>query len=233
MPPRSDPIFDAHVGSLRNQELGAELLVGGLNVAGDVHSVSNGGDCPLVFRRTQGADNGLAMVNTDPHPEALAIELLEIRLELLHGLKHVQPGLYGKERGLFGALQAEQRHQPVAHRARDTALLAPNGELHLVVIAVQHVDHVIRQQVLGEGGEAANVGEEDGELALLTHGTPGGLMAHLVCELGVDRVEHQSSQFHVAGDGRLARKADLRGEVQAFGDCPFFRGAGRAAVQAL
>ena len=62
---------------------------------------------------------------------------------------------------------AEERHDAVAHVARHHAGMALDGGGDVVQLALQHVDDVVGQERLGEGGEAADVGEEDGDRELL------------------------------------------------------------------
>ena len=103
---------------------------------------------------------------------------------------------------------------------------------------LQHVDHVVRQERLGEPGEAADVGEEHGDVLLLADRLRSGAVpghaaedrgrdtpdvaAHEarpdVGELDVVIVEHKTPDRQIGRDPGLAREAELGTEAEAFGD---------------
>ena len=64
------------------------------------------------------------------------------------------------------AVEAEDRHHAVA----DELVEPPAGRLHRLAggaeIAVEQEHDVVRQLALGDRGEAADVGEQDGDVAL-------------------------------------------------------------------
>jgi len=73
------------------------------------------------------------------------------------------------------------------------------------------VDDVVREVALGEGREVADVGEQDRQLAILARRLRGAVLG----DLQVLLVDDQAAQLDVAGDGRLAREADV--VVEALG----------------
>ncbi len=68
--------------------------------------------------------------------------------------------------GLDAAVEAEKRHHAVADELVDAAAGLLHRVAHLGEIPVEQEHHVIGQLALGELGEGAEIGEEDGDLAL-------------------------------------------------------------------
>src|SRR4029077_10610773 len=96
------------------------------------------------------------------------IELVTQRaVQLTQPLGH-QPG--GVERrtasGSGIALDPEQRHDTVADEFVDTSPRRFDGVSHRREIAVEDEYHVIGKATLGETGEPADIGEQNGDFAL-------------------------------------------------------------------
>src|SRR5579883_2012772 len=64
------------------------------------------------------------------------------------------------------AIEAEERHDAVADELVDMAARFLDGMAHLAEIAVEEEHHVVGKLALGEAGEGAEIGEENGDLAL-------------------------------------------------------------------
>src|SRR5262249_16744171 len=62
---------------------------------------------------------------------------------------------------------AEERQDAVADELRDVALLGADDGAHALEVAVEHADEQLGVELLGEGREALQIGEEDGHVFLL------------------------------------------------------------------
>ena len=60
---------------------------------------------------------------------------------------------------------AEHGHDPVAHVGDQRAAVVHDRVAHLREVVVEHLDHLVRRQRLGEAGEAAQVAEQHRALA--------------------------------------------------------------------
>ena len=67
---------------------------------------------------------------------------------------------------VLGDRRSEHGHDPVAHVGDERAPVVEDRVAHLAQVVVEHFDHPVRGQRFGERGEAAQVGEHDGPLAL-------------------------------------------------------------------
>jgi len=118
---------------------------------------------------THAAHHGGPGVNADPDPQG-RLELVAQRLaQLAHALDHGR----GRHERLAatrgGALvHAEQRHHAVARELVDDPARLGDRAAHGLEVTIEEEDDVIGQPVLGQPREAAEVGEEHGDLPLLS-----------------------------------------------------------------
>src|SRR6516165_3871539 len=151
---------------LRHDELAAISFCQGFKAARGVDRVAYRGhrDGAAVAHL---ADDCRPDVDADTDAHRLVELAAQRSIELHQALRH-QPG--GIERGAAGgpgvALDPEQCHDPVTDEFVDPPAGRLDGASHRREISVEHEYYVIREPTLGEAGEAANVGEQDSNLAL-------------------------------------------------------------------
>jgi hypothetical protein len=137
-------------------------------------------------------------------------------------MKHLQPGGNGARRSILLLLGIKQRHQPIADVVVNGTTVPLDRARHLVKVAVEQVNDVIRRQRFSEGGKVADVHEQNHHRALDAGGGRDdwrrsvGFALDLIRQLHIFIVENKATQFDVAGDPRLARQTNSRAEHQPF-----------------
>ena len=125
------------------------------------------------------------------------VQLAERRRHGAHRLQRAPAAFAGV------AVDAEQRHHPVADEFVHMAARLLDRAAHGEEIAVQQKDHVIGQLVLGQPGEGAQIREQDGNLAFgaLLAARPRPRFRRPGC------CRQQGHECHVARGNRLAGEA--------------------------
>ena len=81
---------------------------------------------------------------------------------------HAERGVAGPDGViLVGQRRAEQRHDAVAHRPADGALVAVDGLHHALEDGVEELPRILGVAVVDQLGRALDVGEQDGDLLAL------------------------------------------------------------------
>ena len=114
------------------------------------------------------------------------------------------------------ALDAEERHDAVTRvLVRDAAGLG-NGAPYRFEIAVEEEDDVVGQLVLGETGEAAKIGKEHGDLALLPVMRSARRMRRARARCHCDERRHRQipARAKLAGQAHVGRRADALEHAQ-------------------
>jgi len=167
-----------------------------------------------VLDAALGADlpgHHVAAVDPDSHVEAVS------EARLAHpGVESREPlaeHLSGRRDGAIGVVwlldrRPEDGHDPVPHIGDQGPAVVHDRVAHLREVVVEDVDHLVRRQALGEGGEAAQVAEHHRPLAphpaqpqilvgALEHfvddglgNEPGEGVAHLLALVGGDQRDH-------------------------------------------
>ena len=84
----------------------------------------------------------------------------------MHALAHRDRHAYGALGGIrHGNRVVEEDHHPVAGEALEGAVVRKDQLAHLGVVLAEHAHHLLGLGRLGEGGEASQVEEHDGDLA--------------------------------------------------------------------
>ena len=125
-----------------------------------------------VLRASLGADvahDPVAGVHPDPHFEFGATARLQLRVHAGHGALHRDAAGH-RPFGVVGARdrRAEHHQNRIADDLVDRAVETVDHLDHRFQIQIQRADDFLRRQLLGERGEATQVGHENGELPLLT-----------------------------------------------------------------
>ena len=90
-----------------------------------------------------------------------------LRVQGIHGELQLERARDGALRGVFARRRlAEVRHDRIAHELVDRALVREHHLDHVDEAPVEHLKHRSRRVAVGDRHEAAQVGEEDGELAI-------------------------------------------------------------------
>ena len=157
----------------------------GFDAGGDVHAVADDG----VIEAAGGADvpgDDAGGVDADADAEGGFAFGGEFGVEGGEGFFHREGGGEGAVGVVaLGYGSAEQRHDRVADVFIDDPAVRFEGEAHAVEIAVEEGDDRGGGEVFAEGGEAAEIGEEDGDLAFFA--AEGGAVAEeLRGDLGGD-----------------------------------------------
>ena len=162
---QAEPAVDPLAGPLADQDRAG--CGGGLEASGDVHGVADDGvlDHPADLARS---GNDLAGLDADPQAQREAVRPLQLLVEPFEGALHRQRRAQGTGRiVLVGDRRAEQDHDGVADQFIDGPLEADRLGGELTEAVGGDVADVLRVKPLGEGGEADEIGEEDGDLTPL------------------------------------------------------------------
>ena len=153
----------------------------GLDAGGDVYAVAD----DRVVEAAGGADvagDDAGGVDADADGEGRSALGGEFGVEGFQGGFHREGGGEGAVGVVaVGHRGAEEGHDRVADKLVDDAAVGFEGGAHAVEVAVEEGEEFGGGELLAEGGEAAEIGEEDGDLAFLA--TEGGAVAE---ELGGD-----------------------------------------------
>ena len=155
------------------------------------------------------ADEDGAVVKPDAGLEGESEMISQIPIEILHGGEHPQTRPHGLARVFVmrRALESEDGEHAVAKVLVDDAVVGEDRVAKLLEEAVEGVTEVVSELTLSNGGEIANVAEEQPDLFLFRGGpvvgfTPG--------EIGVDGV------MHVSADAGWSGWTALAGEPHGF-----------------
>ena len=174
-----------------------------------------------------------ARAHVDADAEAQGrVQLVAERLAQLLHARHHRPG--GRERLAAAgvrpaAVDPEERHHAVAGELIDDAARVRDGAAHRLEVAVEEEDDVVGELVLGQPGEAAQIGEEHRDLSLrAVDGRPleGGVAGR---QRGREQRHHREVARGAAADRPAARWA---GAPTRSEHAPLV-GAGRAADAGL
>ena len=196
-------------GRLRHHHRGAELLVEALEAARDVDAVAERRE-PRLPSAADPAEDRRPHVDADAHPQRLADAVGELPVEAAQGGQHV-PG--GVERvpaaGAAARGDPEQGHDPVAQKLVDLAPVPLDGLAHELEVAVEEEHGIVGVEALGEGREAAQVREHDGDVAL----DPPAVGVTAERRLGRaqgDQRPHRKGVVgsHLAGEPHAGRRGD-------------------------
>ena len=117
---------------------------------------------------TQVAHDHGTGVDADADDEVRHFHLVPDRLKGVDFPHHIQGGPAGPLGVVFlGHRRAPDGHDRVADVLVQDAVVGEDDGRHLIQVGVEGMGEDLRLQPLGDGGEAANVGEEDGQLLLL------------------------------------------------------------------
>ena len=130
--------------------------------------VGDGADGPVVpaALEADGADGGVALGDADAEAELVDRASASRRPGRWHALAHRQRHPHGAL-GRIGHRHrvVEEDHHAVAGEALERALVGEDQAAHLGVVLAEHAHDLLRLGGLREGGEAAQVEEDDGHLA--------------------------------------------------------------------
>ena len=152
---------------LAGHDGGAVKLVEPLQAGGQVHRVA---DDRVVeaFGRSQVADDGLAGVQADAHGQGRQLQPGKAPVETFQGVPLEQRRPAGPHRLVFLVQGgAPQGHDGVAFEFIHRALLLQDDLGHGGKVVVEQGHHRLGVQALGNGGEAGQVGEKQGNPAAL------------------------------------------------------------------
>jgi hypothetical protein len=122
------------------------------------------------------ADNHEARVNANAHLQCEPTLGPEGLGDVPNSPLNAQRGVHGPARAVFvGERCAEEGHHSIARVLVDRPLEAVHLSGDALEAAVDDLVHHLGVELLGEGGEAHHVSEQDGDLfAFAFEGTPGG-----------------------------------------------------------
>ena len=139
-----------------------QLLVQSLHAGPDVHGVAD--DRVLgAFRRAHVSGEHGARMDADSHPQCRQAARLPTGVQGLQPHLHLEPRAHGVE-GVFRVVHRRpvDRHDGIADEIiHDTPLLQHRLDHHGEVL-VELLGHLVRRHGFGQGGEVAEVGEQDG-----------------------------------------------------------------------
>ena len=148
--------------ALRDQNARAVLLVQLFQPCREIHGVAQQGVAQPLAGADRTADH-VAGADADPGIErhALVAEGAAGDGALdVDGRPHRRDAMV-----LAGQRHVERGEQAVADEGVDDATMGTDRRQHGLEIVVQHRHQLVRRQVFGDGGEARDVGEQDGGLA--------------------------------------------------------------------
>src|SRR5437868_6074336 len=151
------------VGGFAQQDLAAQAER--FDARGDVHLFADHG-VRLVALRAERADEDRAGIDADAEKELGQAALLVLGVERVHGELQLERAEHrALLRRLAGRGLAEVRHDRVAHELVDHAFVGEYHVDHRDEAAVQYLEHGLGRVAVRDRHEAAQVGEQDGELA--------------------------------------------------------------------
>ena len=139
------------------------VLRDGLEARGEVDGVADRRVLEALLRAER-ADDRLARVDPDAVPDRDAVLRLPARRRRERPFLEREPGPHGLDR-VLGVLDRDvvEGHHAVADVLVDGAVVREDDLRHLGEVLAQHGRHLLGFEPLGDGGEAAQVGEEDGD----------------------------------------------------------------------
>ncbi len=155
-------LLDALVDRLGDDGFGGILLVLPLQPGGQVDRVADGGEVHALTG-AHGAEDHVAGVDANADGHDRQAFLLAFFLLGHHGVAN----LHGRPAGVDLLVRAvEEGHHLVAHEFVHVAVVLQDDLGLKVEVAVEDAHDLIRLHAFAQSGEAADIGEEEGELTV-------------------------------------------------------------------
>ena len=210
----------AVAGEVADDDVGGVFGAAGerLEAGGEVHAVADDGVVEAAVGADVAGDDG-GGVDADAEGERRAAFGGEFAVEGGEGFAHAEGGADGAV-GAVGDIDggAEERHDFGADVFVDDAALAFDFGAHAVEVAVEEGEEFGRREGFAERGEAAQVGEEDGDLAFLA-AEGGAVFEEAGGDLGGDVFVEEVADLVAFGEAGAH-------DVEGFGEAAEFVGAG-------